>query len=44
MAIRFTSFEWYKKLLANKETGNVSGQATFLGLFSLPSPQLRNSC
>jgi solute carrier family 25 citrate transporter 1 len=33
MAIRFTSFEWYKKLLANKETGNVSGQATFLGLF-----------
>jgi solute carrier family 25 citrate transporter 1 len=36
MAIRFTSFEAYKKLLANKETGIVSGQATFLGeLFSL---------
>jgi solute carrier family 25 citrate transporter 1 len=31
MAIRFTSFEAYKKLLANKETGMVSGQATFLG-------------
>ncbi len=31
MAIRFTSFESYKKMLANKETGNVTGQATFLG-------------
>ncbi|KAH0565600.1 Mitochondrial succinate-fumarate transporter [Trichoglossum hirsutum] len=31
MAIRFTSFESYKKLLANKETGKVSGQATFVG-------------
>ncbi|KAH0536816.1 Mitochondrial succinate-fumarate transporter [Glutinoglossum americanum] len=30
MAIRFTSFEFYKKLLANKETGNVAGQATFV--------------
>ncbi|KAK0737239.1 mitochondrial carrier domain-containing protein [Apiosordaria backusii] len=30
MAIRFTSFEWYKQLLANKETGVVSGQALFL--------------
>ncbi|KAK0630966.1 mitochondrial carrier domain-containing protein [Bombardia bombarda] len=30
MAIRFTSFEWYKQLLANKETGMISGQATFL--------------
>jgi len=30
MAIRFTSFEAYKQLLANKETGSVSGQATFL--------------
>ncbi|KAI9702542.1 MAG: hypothetical protein M1836_001022 [Candelina mexicana] len=29
MAIRFTSYEWYKQLLANKETGAVSGQATF---------------
>jgi solute carrier family 25 citrate transporter 1 len=33
MAIRFTSFEAYKKALANKETGVVSGQATFLGTF-----------
>jgi solute carrier family 25 citrate transporter 1 len=31
MAIRFTSFEAYKKLMANKETGAVSGKATFLG-------------
>ncbi|KAL3964948.1 hypothetical protein ACCO45_001952 [Purpureocillium lilacinum] len=29
MAIRFTSFEWYKQLLADKSTGIVSGQATF---------------
>ncbi|KAI9768907.1 MAG: Mitochondrial succinate-fumarate transporter, partial [Candelina submexicana] len=29
MAIRFTSYEWYKQLLANKETGAVSGRATF---------------
>ena len=31
MAIRFTSYEWYKQLLADKETGAVSGQATFFG-------------
>ena len=30
MAIRFTSFEWYKGLGADKD-GNVSGRATFLG-------------
>jgi len=30
MAIRFTSFEWYKQLLANKQTGVVSGQSLFL--------------
>ena len=30
MAIRFTSYEWYKQLLANKE-GVVTGQATFFG-------------
>ncbi|KAF2086502.1 mitochondrial uncoupling protein 2 [Saccharata proteae CBS 121410] len=28
MAIRFTSYEWYKQLLANPD-GSVSGQATF---------------
>lgn len=33
MAIRFTSFEAYKKFLADKQTGVVSGQATFLGTF-----------
>jgi solute carrier family 25 (mitochondrial citrate transporter), member 1 len=31
MAIRFTSFEAYKQLLADKQTGIVSGQATFMG-------------
>ncbi|KAL7626513.1 Mitochondrial succinate-fumarate transporter [Parahypoxylon ruwenzoriense] len=30
MAIRFTSFEAYKQMLADKQTGVVSGQATFL--------------
>ncbi|KAI1306395.1 mitochondrial carrier [Xylaria venustula] len=30
MAIRFTSFEAYKQLLADKSTGTVSGSATFL--------------
>ena len=29
MAIRFTSFEWYKQLLRNKETGVISGQGLF---------------
>lgn len=32
MAIRFTSYEWYKQLLADKETGTVSGKATFVGM------------
>jgi solute carrier family 25 citrate transporter 1 len=31
MAIRFSSYETYKQLLANKKTGAVSGQATFFG-------------
>jgi solute carrier family 25 citrate transporter 1 len=30
MAIRFTSFEAYKQLLSDKQTGIVSGKATFL--------------
>lgn len=30
MAIRFTSFEAYKQMLADKQTGTVSGKATFL--------------
>ena len=33
MAIRFTSYEWYKQLLAD-EDGVVSGQATFSGELS----------
>lgn len=31
MAIRFTSYEWYKQLLARTD-GTVSGQATFTGM------------
>lgn len=31
MAIRFASFEQYKALLANKETGKTSGTAIFFG-------------
>jgi len=30
MAIRFTSYEWYKQRLASAD-GSVSGKATFLG-------------
>lgn len=30
MAIRFTSFEYYKQMLANPTTGVISGQGTFL--------------
>ncbi|KAL2163968.1 hypothetical protein VTH06DRAFT_3181 [Thermothelomyces fergusii] len=29
MAIRFTSFEWYKQLLADKQTGVLSGRGLF---------------
>ena len=36
MAIRFTSYEWYKQMLAD-EQGMVSGRATFLGTSTLPS-------
>ena len=31
MAIRFASFEQYKALLANKQTGKVSSPAIFFG-------------
>lgn len=30
MAIRFTSYEWYKTALADKD-GKTSGRGTFLG-------------
>lgn len=33
MAIRFTSYEWYKQLLTSKD-GKVSGTATFFGEYS----------
>lgn len=32
MAIRFTSFDWYKQALASQD-GTVSSKATFLGRF-----------
>ena len=32
MAIRFTSYDWYKQALADKE-GNVSSKSTFMGTF-----------
>jgi solute carrier family 25 citrate transporter 1 len=41
MATRFTSYEYYKQLLADPE-GNVSSKSTFLGTVNLPSNQ--NSC
>jgi solute carrier family 25 citrate transporter 1 len=31
MAIRFTSYEWYKQMLADKE-GNVNSKSTFMGM------------
>ena len=31
MAIRFTSYDAYKQALRNKETGDISPGATFLG-------------
>lgn len=41
MAIRFTSYEWYKQLLANKE-GVVTGKATFFGrLLGIPADTSR---
>ena len=43
MAIRFTSFEAYKKLMADKETGVVSSQATFLGKHSVRKPCILTS-
>lgn len=37
MAIRFASFEQYKALLANKQTGVASSSMIFLGASRLPS-------
>lgn len=33
MAIRFSSFEYYKGLFADKQTGNVSAGGNFMGKF-----------
>jgi solute carrier family 25 citrate transporter 1 len=32
MATRFTSYEWYKQALADKD-GNVTSKSTFLGTY-----------
>lgn len=37
MAIRFTSYEWYKQLLADKD-GVVTNKATFSGMSSMGPP------
>jgi solute carrier family 25 citrate transporter 1 len=34
MATRFTSYEWYKQALADKD-GNVSSKSTFLGTYNM---------
>jgi len=46
MAIRFTSFEAYKQLLADPNTGVVSGKATFAGKISslIPLQYIFCSC
>lgn len=31
MAIRFTTYDWYKQALSSNSAGAASGQATFLG-------------
>jgi hypothetical protein len=33
MAIRFTSYEWYKQMLADS-AGNVTSKSTFMGEFT----------
>jgi solute carrier family 25 citrate transporter 1 len=38
MAIRFTSYEWYKQILADKE-GQVNSKSTFAGM-SISSAEL----
>jgi solute carrier family 25 citrate transporter 1 len=35
MAIRFTSYEYYKQLLADKETMQVTRKGTFLGMLNM---------
>lgn len=37
MAIRFTSYEWYKQLLADSE-GKVSSKSTFMGKAEIFEP------
>jgi hypothetical protein len=45
MAIRFTSYEYYKQLLANSQTGQISRKGTFLGSWTkLPLFIVRLPC
>ena len=39
MAIRFTSYEWYKQLLANKD-GTIGSRATFVGKSNSPHARI----
>lgn len=41
MAIRFTSYGWYKQLLSDKETGQISSSATMLGKSILEFLEMR---
>ena len=41
MAIRFTSYDWYKQALADKE-GNVSSKSTFMGTLGSSLLELEN--
>lgn len=40
MAIRFTSYDWYKHVLSSNSAGAVSGQATFFGKTPSPIPKM----
>ena len=41
MAIRFSSFEAYKRMLEDKETCVVSGKGVFVGMFSTQFPLMK---
>ena len=37
MAIRFSSFEYFKEQMADKKTGQVSAMGNFMGMYVVPS-------
>jgi hypothetical protein len=43
MAIRFTSYESYKNMLADNETGHVTSKATFLGEYLPQYPGVQSA-